>query len=315
MDKNSTILIFGGSGLVGSAIIKNLRAKGYTNVIAPPSKLCDCQDIKQVDDMFNLYNPQYVIIAAAKVGGIKANNDKCAEFIRENLLIQTNIFTIAAANMLSIKRLIFLGSSCIYPKNCPQPIKEEYLLTGPLEETNQSYAIAKIAGVEMCRSFNKQYGTSFVALMPCNLYGDNDNYHPTDSHVIPGLIQKLHAKKEKKYYTHIYWGTGKPLREFLHANDLAEATVQLLFHPTTLPYLINVGSGHEVSIKDLVFKVAVTVGYQGTCKPNIEDGLDGTPRKILDCTLLKYILPNWQPKVGISEGLKMAYKDYLAKLS
>lgn len=313
---NSRILIFGGSGLVGSAIAKNLTDKGYTNVFTPSSKHCDCGNLIEVDRAFRFYTPDYVILAAAKVGGIKANSEQPADFIAQNLLIQNNVLmTAAGCRDKGLKRLIFLGSSCIYPKACPQPIKEEYLLTGPLEPTNQAYAIAKIAGIEMCRSFNKQYGTDFVAVMPCNLYGDNDNYHPDNSHVIPGIIHKMHLKKVKGYHTYTYWGSGNPLREFLHASDLADAAVRLMFYPDKIPHLINVGSGTEISIKNLAVKIAVNIGYKGYLKSNHENDMNGTPRKILDCTLLKSILPGWMPKVELSKGIQLAYMDYLGSVA
>lgn len=313
MEKTSRILVFGGSGLAGSAIVRNLKAKGYTNVVFPSSKACDCGSIVDVIKTLDFYKPEYIILAAAKVGGIKANSTQPYDFIADNLMIQTNVITVAGNKNINpnLKKLIFLGSSCIYPKNCPQPIKEEYLLTGPLEPTNQPYALAKIAGIELCKSMNKQYGTEFISVMPCNLYGIGDNYDEENGHVIPGIISRMHTKKIAKYRTFFYWGTGRPLREFLYADDLAEAIVQLLEHKQKLPHLINIGSYTEISIRDLTYKIAVAIGYSGRMVGTNDEDLDGTPRKVLDCSLLKSILPNWHPKVQLDEGLKLAYKDFL----
>lgn len=321
MDKNAKIYVAGHRGLVGSAIVRNLQAAGYTNLLLRTHAELDLTNQVATAAFFEAEKPDYVFLAAAKVGGIVANNTYPAEFIRDNLLIQSNI--IHAAYMNQVKRLLFLGSSCIYPKLAPQPMKEEHLLTGPLEPTNRPYALAKIAGVEMCWSYNRQYGTKYLAAMPTNLYGPGDNYHPQNSHVIPALIRKFHEAKVNGANTVTVWGTGTPKREFLYSDDMADACVFLMNLPDDKyesllgsdesktgkfePPLINIGVGHDVSISELAQTVSATVGYTGgtvfdTTKP------DGTPRKLMDVSLLNSI--EWKAQTTISVGLAAAYLDF-----
>jgi GDP-L-fucose synthase len=321
MDKNSKIYVAGHRGLVGSALMRQLISQGYKNIVTRTHAELDLTNQTAVAEFFKKEKPEHVFLAAAKVGGIHANNTYPAEFIYENLAIQTNVIHQSYLN--NAKRLLFLGSSCIYPKDCPQPIKEEYLLTSPLEPTNRPYALAKIAGIEMCWSYNRQYGTQYLAAMPTNLYGPDDNYHAENSHVIPALIRKFHEAKTNKQPTVTVWGTGKPLREFLYSDDMAKACLYLIslpdeaFHKLTeennlngLPPLINVGYGQDVTIKELAELVATTVGYEGelvfdAAKP------DGTMRKLMNVSLINTL--GWQAKVTLSEGLKMAYANYLEK--
>ena len=305
MEKTDKIYIAGHRGLVGSAILRKLESEGYTNLVYKTSKDLDLTKQGDVLDFFNEERPDYVFLAAAKVGGIHANSAYPAEFSFINQQIQTNI--IHASYLFKVKKLLFLGSSCIYPKKAEVPIKEESLLTGPLEETNRSYAVAKIAGIEMCRSYNKQYGTSFISAMPCNMFGVGDNYHPENSHVIPALIRRMHEAKVNNDESVSIWGSGRPLREFLYSSDLADACEFLMCNE--VPYdLVNVGSGMEISIRNLVLSIKDVVGFEGDIvydptKP------DGTIRKTMDVSKIKSL--GWEPKVSLVDGLKEAYEDFL----
>lgn len=326
MDKTAKIYIAGHRGLVGSAIVRNLQEKGYTNLLTRTHAELDLTDQKATEAFFAEEKPDYVFLAAAKVGGILANDIYPAEFIRDNLVIQTNIIDAAYKN--NAKRLMFLGSSCIYPKLAPQPMKEASLLTGPLEPTNRPYALAKIAGIEMCWSYNRQYGTQYIAVMPTNLYGPGDNYHPENSHVIPALIRKFHEAKVSNSPTVTVWGTGTPKREFLYNEDMADACVFLMNLPdekysqflgsdesktgTFEPPVVNIGVGEDVTIAELAETVKQVVGFSGTIvfdpsKP------DGTPRKLMDITRLKNA--GWSASTSLSEGLLLAYTDFRNKIS
>jgi len=323
MDKNAKIYVAGHRGLVGSAIVRNLEAAGYTNLLLRTHAELDLTNQVATAAFFEAEKPDYVFLAAAKVGGIVANNTYPADFIRDNLLIQSNI--IHAAYVNQVKRLLFLGSSCIYPKLAPQPMREEHLLTGPLEPTNRPYALAKIAGVEMCWSYNRQYGTKYLAAMPTNLYGPGDNYHPENSHVIPALIRKFHEAKVSGASTVTVWGTGTPKREFLYSDDMADACVYLMNlsderYETLLgsdesktgrfaPPLINIGVGQDLSIAELAQAVGRVIGYNGslvfdTSKP------DGTPRKLMDVSLLEK--NGWTATTTLEKGLSVAYQEFLA---
>ncbi len=303
MDKNSKILVLGAKGMVGSAISKALKSAGYTNVIDQMRDEWGSSDLTQKQSVANIFSrkqPEYVFLCAAKVGGIMANDSLPVSFLETNLAIQNNVIKQCFEN--KVKRLIFLGSSCIYPKHAQQPIKEEALMTGHLEPTNSAYAVAKIAGIELCKSYNKQYGTEFISVMPCNLYGDNDRYIE-DGHVIPMLIRKFQTAIQNHPSTVQAWGTGTPLREFMHADDLAECLIQLMNVDQKLPDIINVGTGEEVSIRDLTEIISNIMKFSSSIIW-LQDLPDGTPRKVLDCTLLKSILPNWKPKYTLEEGLK-----------
>jgi len=305
MELNARIFVAGHRGMVGSAIVRKLTELGYTNIITIAKIKCNLTDQSEVDNFFNKQRPEYVFLAAAKVGGIKANNEMKADFIYENIMIQSNI--IKASKDYNVKKLIFLGSSCIYPKMSPQPIKEEYLLTGSLEPTNDAYAIAKIAGIKMCQSFNQQYGTNYISLMPTNLYGPNDNYDLNNSHVLPAMIRKFHeAKLEGKDKVEI-WGTGTPMREFLYVDDLADACCHLM-----LSYngdeVVNIGTGIDITIKDLALTIKEVVGFQGDIYFNT-DMPDGTPRKLLDVSKLKEL--GWEYKISLRDGIEKTYKDYV----
>lgn len=303
MNKDSKIYVAGHRGMVGSAILRKLNAEGYSNIIARTSKELDLKDQQSVKDFFKAEKPAYVFLAAAKVGGIHANNTYRAEFIYENLMIQNNV--IHSAYETGVKKLLFLGSSCIYPKLAPQPLKEEYLLTGLLEPSNEPYAIAKIAGVKMCEAYHSQYGCNFISGMPTNLYGPNDNYDLNNSHVLPALISKFHtAKIENKPFVEV-WGSGKPFREFLHVDDLADACYFLMLNYNE-PELINIGTGKDISIKDLALLIKRIVGYEGelhfdTSKP------DGTPRKLLDVSKLHS--RGWKHKIELEEGIRKVYVE------
>ncbi|MDO8294128.1 MAG: GDP-L-fucose synthase [Gallionella sp.] len=324
MKLTDKVYIAGHCGLVGSALMRNLQARGYTNFLTRTHAELDLTNQSAVEEFFANEKPDYVFLAAAKVGGIHANNEYPAEFIRDNLSIQTNV--IHAAYQNNVKRLLFLGSSCIYPKLAPQPMKEEYLLTGPLEPTNRPYALAKIAGIEMCWSYNRQYGTKFLAAMPTNLYGPGDNYHPENSHVIPALIRKFHEAKINGSPSVVAWGTGNARREFMYSEDMADACVFLMNLPDEKyesllgsdesrtakfePPLVNIGVGNDVTIRELAEIVRWIVGFEGeiafdTIKP------DGTPRKLMDVSRL--IAAGWKPAVTISVGLQRAYVDFRAK--
>lgn len=306
MDKNSKIYIAGHRGMVGSAILRKLQEEGYSNFILKTSGELDLRDQVAVAKFFEAEKPEYVFLAAAKVGGIIANNTYKAQFIYENMMIQNNVIHQSYQN--GVKKLMFLGSSCIYPKLAPQPLKEDYLLTGLLEPTNEPYAIAKIAGIKMCDAYRDQYGCNFISVMPTNLFGPNDNYDLQNSHVLPALIRKFHeAKKEGKKEVTI-WGTGSPKREFLHADDLADACYYLMQNYDE-PGLVNIGTGEDISIKDLAIMIKNIVGYQGelvfdTSKP------DGTPRKLMDVS--KLASKGWKYKISLEEGIKSVYKEYSA---
>ena len=304
MERSAKIYIAGHRGMVGSGLSRKLRKEGYNNIITKTSSELDLRNQQAVNDFFEKEKPAYVILAAAKVGGIHANNTYRAEFIYDNLMIEANI--IHASYFNKITKLLFLGSSCIYPKMAPQPLKEEYLLSGYLEPTNQPYAIAKIAGIEMCDSYRAQYGCNFISAMPTNLYGTNDNYHPENSHVLPALIRRIVLAKKNNEPTVTVWGTGTPRREFLHVDDLADACYFLLQNYNEIG-LVNIGCGTDVSIKELAELIASEVGYEGdfifdTTKP------DGTPRKLMDINKIKSI--GWYPKISLIEGLKHTLNEF-----
>jgi GDP-L-fucose synthase len=319
MEKKSRIFVAGHRGLVGSAITRVLQDHGYNNVLLIPRSELDLRDQSAVRFTMLRERPEYVFLAAARVGGILANRDEPGDFVRDNLLIQSSI--IDASFEAGVKRLLFLGSSCIYPKYCDQPIKEEYLLAGPLEPTNRPYAVAKIAGIELCWGYNRQFGTKFLAAMPTNLYGEGDYYDPQRSHVVPGLLRRFHLAKLSSAAKIEVWGTGKPRREFLHSSDAAEACVFLMntddqtFTALTgdeneAP-LINIGSGFDISIEELAGLIARTVGFKGnvvfdSTKP------DGTPRKLLDVTRISRL--GWKPRINLEAGLEAAYQDFLSRL-
>ena len=295
----------GHRGMVGSAIVRALQREGYTNIVTKTRAALDLLNQSAVADFFEHEKPEYVFLAAAKVGGIMANNTYRADFLYENLLIETNI--IHSAYRSGVKKLLFLGSSCIYPKMAPQPLKEEYLLSGFLEPTNEPYAIAKIAGIKLCEAYRDQYGCNFISAMPTNMYGPNDNYHPENSHVLPALIRKFHEAKTANQNTVTVWGDGSPLREFLYADDLADALVFLMLHYNEKQF-VNVGYGEDISIGELAQMVKETVGFQGdiefdTSKPN------GTPKKLMDCSRLFSL--GWKPAVSLKEGIALAYQDFL----
>jgi GDP-L-fucose synthase len=303
MEKNSKIYVAGHDGMVGSAIIRRLKKEGYNNIIYRELKDLDLTRQADTDEFFETEKPEYVFLAAAKVGGIHANNTYPADFIYINLQIQNNIIYSAYKN--KVKKLLFLGSSCIYPKNCPQPIKEEYLLTGELEKTNEAYAIAKIAGLKMCEFFNKQYGTNFISVMPTNLYGPNDNFDLENSHVLPALLRKMHeAKVNNSPYVEI-WGSGKPRREFLHVDDLARACVFLMNIYNDDEH-INIGTGEDLTIKELAKLIQNVVGYQGKLKFD-KTKPDGTLRKLLDVQKLRTI--RFIHKVELKDGINSVYKS------
>ena len=307
MNKDAKIYIAGHRGMVGSAILRKLTKEGYSNLIFKSSSELDLRNQAAVESFFNLEKPEYVFLAAAKVGGIVANNTYRADFLYENLAIQNNI--IHAAHLHQVKKLMFLGSSCIYPKLAPQPLQEESLLTGLLEQTNEPYAIAKIAGIKMCEAYRSQYGCNFISVMPTNLYGYNDNYHPQNSHVLPALIRKFHEAK-LNHSAHVeIWGTGTPLREFLFADDLADACYFLMQNYNEAGFL-NVGVGHDISIKDLALLIKEIIGFEGeivfdSSKP------DGTPRKLMDVSKLSAL--GWKYQTALADGIQLAYADFLSK--
>lgn len=306
MNRNSRIFVAGGqSGLVGTAIVRNLKKKGYKNIIIRTRKELDLMDMKQVDSFFSKEAPQYVFLAAALVGGILANKTRKADFIYQNLEVQNNV--IYSAWKHKVKKLLFLGSSCIYPRNAKQPIKEEYFLTGPLEETNDAYAIAKIAGIKMCQSFNEQFGTNFISAMPTNLYGPNDNYDLQTSHVLPALIRKFYDAKIKNSKEVVLWGNGSPYREFLHVDDMADACVFLMERYNN-GNIINIGTGKDLKIKELAQLIKKIAGYKGkivwdSTKPN------GTPKKQLDVSRLFSL--GWKPTIKLEEGIEREYKWFV----
>ncbi len=308
MEQNAKIYVAGHRGMVGSAIVRSLEAQGYTNLLLKNSSELDLRNQQAVNSFFEIEKPDYVFLAAAKVGGIMANNVYRADFLYENLQIQNNV--IHAVYQHNVKKLMFLGSSCIYPKLAPQPLKEEYLLTGLLEATNEPYAIAKIAGIKMCESYRRQYGCNFISVMPTNLYGPNDNYDLTNSHVLPAMIRKFHeAKTENKPFVEL-WGTGSPLREFLHADDLAEACVFLMKSYNEEQFL-NIGVGEDVSIRHLAELIQKIVGYKGKLKWNT-DKPDGTPRKLMDVSKLHAL--GWKHRYDLEEGITLTYQDFLSKI-
>lgn len=318
MDKQAKIYVAGHTGLVGQSIVQLLQAQGYQNLITRTHRELDLCDSDSVQKFFAKIQPEYVILAAAKVGGIYANSHYPAEFVYQNLAIQTNV--IHQAKEYNIRRLLFLGSSCIYPRDCPQPIKEEYLLTSPLEASNRPYAVAKIAGIEMCWAYNRQYQTQFMAVMPTNLYGPGDNYDLKTSHVIPALIRKMHEAKVSNQDTVEIWGTGTPKREFMYSADLADACVHLLnlddikfkaiVGSKTQAPLINIGVGKDITIAQLAEQIAKTVGYNGQLKFN-PDYPDGTPRKVLDVSRVAEL--GWQAKTSFVNGLNKSYQAFRQK--
>jgi GDP-L-fucose synthase len=307
MGKDDNIFIAGHRGMVGSAIVRKLQQEGFSNLILKTSAELDLRNQQQVNDFFAVEKPAYVFLAAARVGGIVANNTYRAEFLYENLMIESNI--IHAAYVNKVEKLLFLGSSCIYPKLAQQPLKEEYLLTGLLEHTNEPYAVSKIAGIKLCEAYRDQYGCNFIAAMPTNLYGEGDNYHPTNSHVIPGLLRKFHeAKESKKDFVEI-WGTGSPLREFMYVDDLADACF-FLMQQYNERLFINIGTGEELTIKELALLVKEITGYTGNIKFDTTKP-DGTPRKLMDHTRLQNM--GWKHKIDLKKGLEQAYKLFSQK--
>jgi len=315
MEKNVKIFVAGHRGLVGSALVRRLRAEGFANLVLRARSELDLTEQTAVRDFFAAERPKYVFLAAAKVGGIHANNTYPAEFIYENLMIQNNV--IHSAYLAGVKRLLFLGSSCIYPKHAPQPMQEEHLLSGPLEPTNEAYAVAKIAGIKMCESYNRQFGTRFYSVMPTNLYGPGDNFDLEKSHVLPALIRKFHEAKKSGAGAVTVWGSGAPLREFLHVDDLAAACLFLMNLPEDIysslithhssPALINIGSGEEVSIRDLALLVREVVVFEGGLEFDLTKP-DGTPRKLCDVSRLHAL--GWRHSIGLKEGVRATYSWY-----
>ena len=307
MLKTDKIYIAGHNGMVGSAIVRTLKQNGFSNLVYRTSKELDLRNQGAVEEFFQTEKPKFVFLAAAKVGGIVANNTYRADFLYDNLMIVSNIIHSAYNNAVS--KLLFLGSSCIYPKMAPQPIKEEYLLTGPLEYTNEPYAIAKIAGIKLCETFRDQYGADFISVMPTNLYGINDNYHPENSHVLPALIRRFHEAKISGAKEVVIWGSGSPKREFLFADDLAEACL-FLMETYNEKEIVNIGCGEDLSIKELAELIKTVTGYNGklvfdTSKP------DGTPRKLLDVSKINAL--GWRYRTTLEEGMNIAYQDFLMK--
>ncbi len=307
MEKSSKIYVAGHRGMVGSAIYRKLVKEGFQNIITRTSSELDLRNQSAVEAFFENEKPDYVFLAAAKVGGIVANNTYRADFLFENLQIQNNV--IHSAYKFGVKKLMFLGSSCIYPKLAPQPLKEEYLLTGTLEPTNEPYAIAKIAGIKMCEAYRAQYDCNFISVMPTNLYGINDNYHPQNSHVLPALIRRFHEAKINNTPSVEIWGTGSPLREFLFSDDLADACYFLMQNYNESDF-VNIGTGHDLSIKDLAILVKGIVGYEGELKFDTTKP-DGTPRKLMDVSKLHSL--GWKHTIELEEGIKLAYEDFLLK--
>jgi len=307
MNKGSKIYVSGHSGLVGSAIVRCLQLQGYTNLVFRTHKELNLEIQKDVNNFFEQEEPEYVFLAAAKVGGIYANSTFPADFIYNNLIIEANV--IHAAWRYNINKLLFLGSSCIYPKHAPQPMKEEYLLTGELEPTNEAYAIAKIAGIKLCQSYNRQYGTNFISVMPTNLYGPNDNYDPMNSHVVPALIRRFHEAKVEGRSTVQVWGTGEPRREFMYSDDMADACIYLM-NKYEGDKIVNIGTGKDVTIRELAKKIAAVVGYCGEiCWDRSKP--DGMPRKLLDVSSLHNL--GWRHRTNFQEGLRLTYDDFASK--
>lgn len=306
-NKRSKIFVTGHRGMVGSALVRRLQKAGYTNIITRTRAELNLLNQQKVHDFLAAEKPDYIFVGAAKVGGIQANNTFRADFIYENLLIETNL--IHGAHLASVQRLMFLGSSCIYPRDCPQPIKEEYLLTGPLEQTNEPYAIAKIAGIKLAESYNHQYGRQYISAMPTNLYGPNDNYDLSNSHVLPALIRKAHEAKMRGDAEYVVWGSGTPMREFLYVDDLADACVYLMESGYDGP-LVNIGTGTDVTIRELAETVMKVVGFEGrivfdASKP------DGTPRKLMDVSRLAGL--GWRANTSLEDGIRLALDDFLSK--
>jgi GDP-L-fucose synthase len=307
MEKSAKIYVAGHRGMVGSAIVRELNKLGFDNIVMRTSAELDLRNQAQVEAFYQSEKPEYVFISAAKVGGILANNTYRAEFLYDNLSIQNNL--IHFAHVYGVKKLLFLGSSCIYPKLAPQPLKEDYLLSGLLEPTNEPYAIAKITGIKMCEAYWDQYGSKFISAMPTNMYGPNDNYHPDNSHVLPALIRKFHEAKTNGNDSVTVWGDGSPFREFLYADDLANALVYLMLNYNEKEF-VNVGYGNEITIKDLALLIKKIIGFEGhlefdTSKPN------GTPRKLMDSSRL--FATGWKPKTALEEGIALAYQDFLSR--
>lgn len=309
MNKFDKIYIAGHRGMVGSAIARNLQKQGFENIVTRTSVELDLRTQEAVNEFFEVERPDYVFLAAAKVGGIHANNTYRGEFLYENLMIQNNV--IHSAYATKVKKLLFLGSSCIYPKMAPQPLKEEYLLSGPLESTNEPYAIAKIAGIKLCDAYRHQYGCNFISVMPTNLFGPNDNYDLQNAHVLPTFIRKFHEAKSSGAKEVVIWGSGTPRREFLHADDLADACVYLMQHYNEAG-LVNIGTGIDLTITDLALMVKEVVGFEGELSYDASKP-DGTPRKLLDVSRLTSL--GWNYKINLREGLEMVYKDYLSGIS
>lgn len=304
MEKNDRIFVAGHNGMVGSAIIRKLKNEGFTNLILRTSQELDLRRQLDVETFFNEHKPEYVFLAAAKVGGIFSNNKYRAEFLYDNLVIQANIIHSSYVN--NVRKLLFLGSSCIYPKMAPQPLKEEYLLSGELEPTNEPYAIAKIAGLKMCEAYRDQYGCNFISVMPTNLYGPNDNYHPENSHVLPALLRKFHEAVKNNQPSVTVWGTGTALREFLHTDDLADACVYLMQHYSGKEF-VNIGLGKDISISELANLVKKITGFKGEIVFDKEKP-DGTPRKLMDTSRLNSL--GWTPKIQLEEGITSVYDEY-----
>jgi len=309
MKKDSRIYVAGHRGMVGSAITRKLESEGYSNLILRTSSEVDLRDQKAVREFFEKEKPEYVFLAAAKVGGIMANNKFRAEFLYDNLIIEANV--IHAAHEAGVKKLMFLGSSCIYPKFADQPLKEECLLTGSLEPTNEPYAIAKIAGIKMCESYRDQYGSNFISVMPTNLYGPHDNYDLKNSHVLPALIRKFHEAKLNAQPSVEIWGTGSPKREFLHSDDLAEACLFLMTEYDGKEF-VNIGTGEDISIKDLALLIKSVVGYHGDLKFDTSKP-DGTPRKLMDVSKLHSL--GWKHKIDLEQGIRSVYQQYTQTLA
>jgi len=307
VDVSSKIYIAGHRGMVGSAIQRNLEKQGFTNFITRTSAELDLRRQQAVEEFFEKEKPEYVFLAAAKVGGIHANNTYRADFIYENLMIQSNVIHSAFTN--KVKKLMFLGSSCIYPKLAPQPLKEEYLLSGYLEDTNEPYAIAKIAGIKLCESYKRQHGCDFISVMPTNLYGPNDNYNLNNSHVLPALIRKFHDAKENNAPFVEMWGTGTPMREFLHSDDMADACVYLMKNYSGQD-IVNIGTGVDLTIKDLALLIKKIVGYAGEIKHDLSKP-DGTPRKLMDVSFLNSL--GWKHKIDLETGIELVYDDFRKK--
>ncbi|MCH8902501.1 MAG: GDP-L-fucose synthase [Bacteroidetes bacterium] len=305
MDKQSKIYIAGHTGMVGSAILRKLEMEGYSNFVLEDSKALDLRDQSAVNSFFEENKPEYIFMAAAKVGGILANDSFGADFIYDNLMIESNI--IHNAHIHEAKKLLFLGSSCIYPRLADQPMKEEYILTAPLEKTNEAYAVAKIAGIKLCEYYNRQYGSNFISVMPTNLYGPNDNYDLQNAHVIPAMIRKFHEAKVDGNRTVEIWGTGKPMREFMHVDDLADACYHLMLNYNDSS-IINIGTGEEISIADLARMIKEEVDFDGDLEFN-SSRPDGTPRKLLDVSKLSEA--GWQFKISLREGLKSVYAGWI----